>query len=88
MKMTFQTPSEQGGTHDPMQTPLVVDPLATPHPVPLPMRPMCSSGMGHAQGETMKDRYIIIFMMVISALTSAVALWLVWAFVGYLMAML
>ena len=36
----------------------------------------------------MKDRYIIIFMMVISALTSAFALWLVWAFVGYLIAML
>jgi hypothetical protein len=36
----------------------------------------------------MKDRFIMIFMLVISALTSAFALWLVWAFVGYLMAML
>jgi hypothetical protein len=72
-----------------MQTPLAVDPIATPHPVPLPMRPMCPSGMGHAEGEAnMKDRFIMIFMLVISALTSAVALWLVWAFVGYLMTML
>jgi hypothetical protein len=71
-----------------MQTPLAAHPIATPHPVPLPVRPMCPSGMGHAEGEGMKDRYIIIFMLVISALTSAVALWLVWSFVGYLMAML
>jgi hypothetical protein len=34
-----------------MQTPLAVDPIATPHPVPLLMRPMCPSGVGHAQGE-------------------------------------
>jgi len=34
-----------------MQTPLAFDPIATPHPVPLPVRPMCSSGMGYAQGK-------------------------------------
>jgi hypothetical protein len=44
--------------------------------------------LDNTEGEAMKDRYIIIFMLVISALTSAVALWLVWSFVGYLMAML
>jgi len=36
----------------------------------------------------MKDRYILIGLMLISALTSALVLWLVWAGVGYLMAML
>jgi hypothetical protein len=40
-----------GRANEPMQTPLDTDPIATPHPVPLPMRQMCSSGMDHAQGE-------------------------------------
>jgi hypothetical protein len=39
-------PSETGATHDRMQTPLAVDPITTPHPVPLPVRPMRPSGMG------------------------------------------
>jgi len=32
-----------------MQTPLAAHPIATPNPVPLPVRPMCPSGMGHAK---------------------------------------
>ena len=36
-----------------MQTPVDTDPIATPHPVSLPVRPMCPSGMGHAER---KDR--------------------------------
>ena len=36
----------------------------------------------------MKDRFFLIGLMLISALTSALVLWLVWAGVGYLMGML
>jgi hypothetical protein len=48
------TVQQEEKLNDPMQTPLAVDPIATSHPVPLPMRPMCPSGMGYAQRETRK----------------------------------
>jgi hypothetical protein len=34
-----------------MPTPLDTDTIATPHSVPLPMRPVCSSGVGYAEGK-------------------------------------
>lgn len=34
-----------------MSTPMDTDTIATPHPVPLPMRPMCPSGMGNIEGK-------------------------------------
>jgi hypothetical protein len=39
-----------------MQTPLAVDPITDWHPIPLPMRPMRPSGMGHDQkGDRMSN---------------------------------
>lgn len=34
-----------------MPTPMDIDPITTPHSVPLPMCPMCSSGMGNIEGK-------------------------------------
>ena len=34
-----------------MPTPLDIDPITTPHPVPLPVRPMCPSGMDNIEGK-------------------------------------
>lgn len=34
-----------------MPTPMDTDPITTSHSVPLPMRPMCPSGMGNIEGK-------------------------------------